>query len=106
MKTWEHIIFVHFAVPPLHSFVYHLPRGSQSIMRRMFAWMLSICFPGQIHAQTPPSTAQNTDRVVQLLKDLTEAPGPPGYEEPVRKIVTDGMRAFTDKISYDGLGSV
>ena len=25
MKTSEHMIFVHFAVPPLHSFVYHLP---------------------------------------------------------------------------------
>ncbi len=106
MKTSEHIIFVHFAVPPLHSFVYHLPRGSQSIMRRMFSWLLFFCFSGQIHAQTPPSSAQNTDRVVQLLKELTEAPGPPGYEEPVRKIMTDRMRAFTDKISYDGLGSV
>jgi len=46
------------------------------------------------------------DRVVQLLKLLTEAPGPPGFEEPVRKIMADQMRPFADKISYDGLGSV
>ena len=72
----------------------------------MFSCLLLFCFPGQIRAQTPPASAQNTDRVVQLLKEITEAPGPPGYEEPVRKIMTERMRAFTDKISYDGLGSV
>jgi len=106
MKITKHIIFVHFAVPPLHSFVYHLPRGSQSIMRRIFSCLLLFCSPAQIHAQAPPSSAQNGDRVVQLLKELTQAPGPPGYEEPVRKIMTDRMLAFADKISYDGLGSV
>jgi endoglucanase len=97
---------MHFAVPPLPSFVYHLPRGSQSIMRRMFSGLLLCFFPVQIHAQTTPASAQTADRVVQLLKELTEAPGPPGYEEAVRKIMADRMRAFTDKISYDGLGSV
>src|SRR5712691_7290014 len=106
MKTTEHIISVHFAVPPLHSFVYHLRRGSQSVMSRMFSCLLLFCFPGQIHAQTAPASAQTADRLVQLLKELTEAPGPPGYEEPVRKIMTDRMLAFADKISYDGLGSV
>jgi len=46
------------------------------------------------------------DRVVQLLKELTDAPGPPGYEEPVRKIMTEHMKSYADHISYDGLGSV
>jgi endoglucanase len=50
--------------------------------------------------------AQTQDRVVQLLKDLTEAPGPPGYEEAVRKIMTDNMKPLADHVSYDGLGSV
>jgi len=102
----EYIIFAHFAVPPLDSFVYHLPRGKPSIMRRMFSCLLSFCLASQIHAQGPPASTQDADRVVQLLKELTEVPGPPGYEEAVRKIMTDRMRAFTDKISYDGLGSV
>lgn len=31
---------------------------------------------------------------------------PPGYEEPVRKIMTERMRPYADQISYDGLGSV
>lgn len=50
--------------------------------------------------------AQAQDAVVQLLRALTEAPGPPGYEEAVRKIMTERMRPFADQISYDGLGSV
>ena len=54
------------------------------------------------NAAQPPAQ----DRVVQLLKLLTEAPGPPGYEEPVRKIMAEQMKPFADRISYDGLGSV
>jgi len=50
--------------------------------------------------------AQSQDRVVQLLKDLTDAPGPPGYEEPVRKLMADNMKPLADHVSYDGLGSV
>jgi endoglucanase len=52
------------------------------------------------------SATSAPDRVTQLLKLLTEAPGPPGYEEAVRKIMTEQMKPFADKISYDGLGSV
>ena len=56
-----------------------------------------------VRSQTASSTP---DRVTQMLKLLTEAPGPPGYEEAVRKIMTEQMKPFADKISYDGLGSV
>jgi len=55
---------------------------------------------------TLAAQAQSQDRVVQLLKDLTDAPGPPGYEDPVRKIMADNMKPFADHVSYDGLGSV
>jgi putative aminopeptidase FrvX len=74
-------------------------------MRRVSLCLLALGLAGQAHAQTQPAAPSN-DRVVQLLKELTEAPGPPGYEESVRKIMTERMRAFTDKVSYDGLGSV
>lgn len=67
--------------------------------------MLLATYAGRICAQSASQpTAQ--DRVVQLLKLLTEAPGPPGYEESVRKIMAQQMKPFADKISYDGLGSV
>ena len=79
-------------------------------MKPFFSCLLLLCFAATVYGQTPPqSPAQapdRQDRVVQLLKELTEAPGPPGYEEPVRKIMTDRMRPFADKISYDGLGSI
>ena len=46
------------------------------------------------------------DRVTQLMKQFTEAPGPPGAEGPVRKLFVENMKPYADKIMYDGLGSV
>jgi endoglucanase len=51
-----------------------------------------------------PAGAQ--DRVAGLLQQLSEAPGPPGFEDAVRKIMVGQMRGEADQISYDGLGSV
>lgn len=62
-------------------------------------------YPGAAIGQRPTQQPAQ-DRVVQLLQLLTEAPGPPGFEEPVRKIMAEQMKPFADKISYDGLGSV
>jgi len=46
------------------------------------------------------------DETQQLLQALADAPGPPGFEEPVRKIMVDHMKPLSDKLGYDGLGSV
>jgi endoglucanase len=46
------------------------------------------------------------DRLTQLMKQLTEAPGPPGAEGPVRQLMVENLKPFADRISYDGLGSV
>src|SRR6266436_6288560 len=85
-------------------------QGDQSIMRRLlFSCLILLSLAGvcRAQAQTPSTPSpQSRDRVVQLLKELTEAPGPPGYEEAVRKIMAERVRAITDKISYDGLGSI
>lgn len=64
-------------------------------MLRLIPFLLTLCI-----------AAQAQDPVVQLLKDLTQAPGPPGFEEPVRKLMVERMRPYADHISYDGLGSV
>jgi putative aminopeptidase FrvX len=50
--------------------------------------------------------ASAQDRVLDLMKQFTEAPGPPGAEGPVRKLVVESMKPYADKIMYDGLGSV
>jgi endoglucanase len=46
------------------------------------------------------------DQTVQLLQLLSDAPGAPGFEEPVRKIMVERMKPLADHLSYDGLGSV
>ena len=53
-----------------------------------------------------PLSGQSLDPTAQLLSNLTEAPGPSGFEEAVREIV---VREFEDlglDLQYDGLGSV
>ncbi len=51
-----------------------------------------------------PGQAQ--DRTVELLQKLADAPGPPGFEEPVRKIMVDYIKPYADSIQFDGLGSI
>lgn len=46
------------------------------------------------------------DRTEHLLQQLADAPGPPGFEEPVRAIMVREMKPLADSITYDGLGSV
>jgi putative aminopeptidase FrvX len=52
------------------------------------------------------SHARAQDTTVALLRQLADAPGPSGFEEPVRKIMVDRMKPYADSIRYDGLGSV
>lgn len=56
-----------------------------------------------------PAAAQaaaRPDRVENLLKELSEAPGPSGLEGPVRALVVEHMKPYADSLRYDGLGSV
>ena len=56
--------------------------------------------------QAMPATAEPADNTARLLQQLSNAPGPSGFEEPVRKIMVDELRPVSDEIRYDGLGSV
>ena len=56
-------------------------------------------------ALATPAFAQ-ADRTEALLRELVDAPGPPGFEEAVRKVMVREMRPLADAIAYDGLGSV
>lgn len=53
-----------------------------------------------------PGNATAQDQTLELMRTLTEAAGAPGFEEPVRKIMTEKMTPLADSVSYDGLGSV
>lgn len=46
------------------------------------------------------------DNTTRLLQSLADAAGPPGFEEPVRKIMVEQMKPLADSIRYDGVGSV
>jgi putative aminopeptidase FrvX len=46
------------------------------------------------------------DQTAELLRRLADAPGPPGFEEPVRKIMVDALKPYASSIRYDGMGSV
>src|SRR5690348_6537700 len=53
-----------------------------------------------------PQNRPDNDDTTKLLQSLADAPGPPGFEEPVRKIMVERMKPLSGKITYDGLGSV
>ena len=52
------------------------------------------------------SVAQQLDRTARLMEELTNAPGPSGFEGPVREIVVREFGELNAAIEYDGLGSV
>ncbi|HKJ01331.1 MAG TPA: M42 family metallopeptidase [Longimicrobiales bacterium] len=53
-----------------------------------------------------PASGQTLDATAQLMKALTEAPGPSAFEEAVREIVVREYEALGANVEYDGLGSV
>lgn len=53
---------------------------------------------------TLPLLAQ--DQTLELLRKLADAPGAPGFEEPVRALLVDAIKPYAASIRYDGLGSV
>lgn len=54
----------------------------------------------------PVVFAQQKDRVVRLMEELTNAPAPSGFEGPVRDIMKRELRSAGAEVSTDGLGSV
>ena len=62
-------------------------------------------FVAPLVASSAPAPAAG-DRTEQLLQRLADAPGPSGFEEPVRAIMVREMKPFADRITYDGMGSV
>ena len=69
------------------------------LIRKPLTKLFLLCVPAlAAHAQ---------DRTQLLLQHLADAPGPPGFEEPVRALMVAEMKPFaTEPLRYDGLGSV
>lgn len=60
---------------------------------------LALLFGGRLAAEAQ-------DKTIELLRTLSNAPGPSGLEEPVRAIMVERMTPLADQLAYDGLGSV
>ncbi|MCB0428505.1 MAG: M42 family metallopeptidase [Flavobacteriales bacterium] len=43
---------------------------------------------------------------IQLLKEITETPGAPGHEQPIREIVKRELKPFADAITVDNMGNM
>ena len=52
------------------------------------------------------AAGQALDPTAELMRSLTDAPGPSAFEEAVREIVVEEYEALGASIEYDGLGSV
>ena len=75
-------------------------------MRRLDRRALVFALAGSCALAPASVRGQELDATAQLMRDLTEAPGPSGFEEAVRAIVVDAYEALGATIEYDGLGSV
>ena len=64
----------------------------------------AVLLPQGSFAQAAP--AKPLDATAQLLQKLSDAPGPPGAEEPVRAIMVPLMKQNASSVRYDGMGSV
>ena len=68
--------------------------------------IVSVAAALPVAAQSAAVAAATSDPTIQILQQLSNAPGPPGAEEPVRAIMVPRMQAASDSLRYDGLGSV
>lgn len=46
------------------------------------------------------------DRTAELLGKIADAPGPSGFEEPIRKVMVDAMKPYAATLRFDGMGSI
>src|ERR1035441_5611001 len=51
-------------------------------------------------------SAPAQERVASLLERLANAPGPSGFEEPVRKLMVEEMKPLASSLAFDGMGSI
>ena len=64
--------------------------------------VLTLTASAELLAQGSPKE----DRVVRLMEEYTNAPGPTGDEGPVRDLVIRDLKGAGAEVSMDGMGSV
>jgi endoglucanase len=77
-------------------------QGSENAMSRRIAPQI-LSLAGVLAALAAPALAADSTKA--LLQELSNAAGPPGFEEPVRAIMVREFKPY-GKVTYDGMGSV
>ena len=72
-------------------------------MRRVWSGIIGVAALA-LSLSVGPAIAE--DRTTALLRELSNAPGAPGYEEAVRAIMVRELKPHASRLTYDGLGSV
>ena len=78
----------------------HVQLRGETQMNRSWTLVLAVLLV------TSPASAQTLDASGELMRALTEAPGPSAFEESVREIVVQEFEALGADLRFDGLGSV
>ena len=52
------------------------------------------------------AVAAAQDRTQALLERVANASGPPGFEEPIRKVMVEEMKPLASSLEFDGMGSI
>ena len=73
-----------------------------TVAKLLFALLLCCLFTCGTAAQT----SEDLDGTARLLRALSNAHGPSGYEGPVREIMREAMGPIADRMETDGLGSL
>lgn len=74
---------------------------------RLISKALLLAVPIALASWSDPPQASAQDQTVQLLQQLSDAPGPPGAEDAVRAVMVSQMKLVaTSPLRYDGMGSV
>jgi endoglucanase len=76
-------------------------RGRRIVEILLAILCLTLAFEPALMGQSPQG-----DRVSRLLEELSNVPGPSGFEGPVREIMVHELHALGLETSTDGLGSV
>jgi len=50
--------------------------------------------------------ACSQDQTIQILQRIADAPGPSGFEEPIRKVMVEYIKPLSSSLRYDGMGSI
>ena len=72
----------------------------------MKRFLLAIIFGTAVTTLASAQDQSTQNQIIQTLQKIADAPGPSGFEEPIRKVMVDYMKPLSSSLRYDGMGSI